>query len=281
MVLPDDLPVYPTHGAGSFCSAPGAADRTTTIGKERATNALLRIDDEDTFVDAVLAGLGSFPSYFTRLPEVNRRGPHLYGSPPALTTLDLGAFLAAIARGAVVVDARPVAEFAAGHIPGALSIALRPVFASWIGWLIAPEAELVFVLDGSQDTRELVRQCLSIGYEDLVGVLDGGIRTWTDAGLATSSIPLLEPDAVVGIVIDVRQHDEFAAGHLPGATNIELGSIGDTVLPDGPVTMMCGHGERAMTGASVLAANGARDLHVLRGGPDDWAKATGETLEVE
>ena len=126
-----------------------------------------------------------------------------------------------------------------------------------------------------------MRQCLTIGYEHLGGLLDGGIRTWTDAGLATSSIPLLDLDAVVGTVIDVRQHDEFAAGHLPGATNIELGSIGDGVPPDGPVTVMCGHGERAMTGASVLEAKGARDLHVLIGGPDDWSKATGETLEFE
>ena len=281
MVLPDDLPVYPTHGAGSFCSVPGAADRTTTIGKERATNALLAIHDEDTFLDTVLAGLGSFPSYFARLPEVNRRGPHLYGSPPELPALDLEAFRAAIARGAAIIDARPAAEFAAGHMPRALSIALRPAFASWLGWLVAPEAELVFVLDDDQDPRELVRHCLSVGYECLVGRLDGGMRIWTDAGLPTSSIPLLEPDAALGAVIDVRQRNEFAAGHLPEAKNIELGSIGDAVVPDGPVTVMCGHGERAMTGASVLEANGARDLRVLVGGPDDWAHATGETLEVE
>jgi glyoxylase-like metal-dependent hydrolase (beta-lactamase superfamily II)/rhodanese-related sulfurtransferase len=280
MVLPDALPVYPTHGAGSFCSAPGASARTTTIGKERATNGLLAIDDEDRFVEAVLASLGTFPSYFARLPEVNRRGPRLYGSLPELPALDLGGFRAAIERGAVVIDARLVAAFAAGHVPGALSIALRPVFASWLGWLVGPDADLVFVVDGDQDTGELVRQCLSIGYEHLVGVLDGGMRAWKAAGLPVSSIPLVGPSAVVGAVVDVRQRDEFAGGHLATARSVELGSIHEAVVPDGPVTVMCGHGERAMTGASILEARGARDVRVLVGGPEDWAEATGEALEV-
>ena len=87
--LPDELAVYPTHGAGSFCSAPGGADRTTTLGRERATNALFRIDDEDTFVEQLLAGFGSFPTYFARLPELNRRGPRLYPQLPRLDRLDV------------------------------------------------------------------------------------------------------------------------------------------------------------------------------------------------
>ena len=83
--LPDDLAVYPTHGAGSFCSAPGGAERTTTLGRERATNPLFRIDDEDTFVEQLLAGFGSFPTYFARLPELNRRGPRRYAQLPGST----------------------------------------------------------------------------------------------------------------------------------------------------------------------------------------------------
>jgi glyoxylase-like metal-dependent hydrolase (beta-lactamase superfamily II)/rhodanese-related sulfurtransferase len=281
LTLPDDLPVYPTHGAGSFCSAPGASARTTTIGRERATNALLAIDDEDTFVRTVLAGFGTFPSYFARLPEVNRRGPRLYGELPELPSLDLAAFQAAIDRGAVVVDARPIAAFADGHVAGALSIALRPVFASWLGWLVDADADLVFVLDDDQKkNRELVRQCLDVGYERLTGHLDGGMHTWIDAGLRVASIPLVAADALEGALLDVRQANEFAGGHLPGATNIELGTIPNSVVPDGPVTVMCGHGERAMTAASILEANGARALRVLSGGPDDWARATGGALET-
>jgi hydroxyacylglutathione hydrolase len=280
LTLPDNLAVLPTHGAGSFCSAPGATERTTTIGRERATNALLAIDDEDAFVDAVRAGFGTFPTYFSRLPELNRRGPRVYGELPELARLDLAAFRAAIDRGAVVIDARPVVAFAKSHAPGVLSIALRPVFGSWLGWLVDPDAELLFVLDDDQDSDELVRQCLDVGYERLAGRLDGGMRTWKDAGLPVASIPLTEPQTLDGVLVDVRQANEFAAGHVPGATNIELGAIAHAALPAQPVTLMCGHGERAMSAASILAARGVCDARVLTGGPDDWAKVTGDPLEV-
>src|SRR5688572_5020772 len=89
--LPDDLAVYPTHGAGSFCSAPGGADRTTTLGKERDTNHLFGIEDEDRFVEELLAGFGSFPWYFLELPERNRRGPRRYDQLPELERLDIEA----------------------------------------------------------------------------------------------------------------------------------------------------------------------------------------------
>ncbi|HEX7070617.1 MAG TPA: MBL fold metallo-hydrolase, partial [Rhodothermales bacterium] len=134
--LPDELAVYPTHGAGSFCSAPGGADRTTTLGRERATNLLFRIDDEDTFVEALVDGLGSFPSYFLELPERNRRGPRRYVAVPELERLDVDAVDRLVESGVVIVDVRPILEFASGHVPGSISIALRPVFASWLGWLV-------------------------------------------------------------------------------------------------------------------------------------------------
>jgi hydroxyacylglutathione hydrolase len=279
LTLPDDVAVYPTHGAGSFCSAPGASERSTTIGRERATNALLAIDDEDAFVERMLASSGTFPSYFSRLPEVNRRGPRIYDALPELAVLDLDAFRRAVDRGAVVVDVRPVAAFAAGHMPGALSNVLRPVFASWLGWLVDAEAKLVFVVDDDQDLRELVRQCLSVGYEHLVGRLEGGMTAWIDAGLPTASIALVDADAIEGGLLDVRQASEFGAGHVPGARNVELGSIRGANLSRAPLTVMCGHGERAMTAASLLRPNSTCELRVLLGGPDDWATLTGRKLE--
>jgi rhodanese-related sulfurtransferase len=281
LTLPDDLPVYPTHGAGSFCSAPGAAERTTTIGAERAHNPLLQCRDESAFVDALLAGFGSFPAFFRRLPEVNRRGPHIYGAMPPLPSLDLETFRAAVAKGAQIVDARPIAQYAAGHIPGSLSIELRPVFATWLGWLVDPSRPVVFVLDDFQDRHEVVRQCLTVGVESLAGELAGGYQSWARASLPAATTDLIEPYALDGnTVLDVRQRDEFVAGHLPGAHNIELGALpraADT-LPTDPLVVMCGHGERAMTGASVLEQAGRRDLAVLVGGPEDWAAASGRTL---
>ncbi|MGW6932916.1 MBL fold metallo-hydrolase [Lentzea sp. NPDC054927] len=125
--LPDDVTVWPTHGAGSFCSAPPGADRTSTIGREKATNPLLRAADEDAFVKELLGSLGSYPPYFRRLGEINRQGV-LVGT-PELPPLEVGAVRRLLANGARLIDVRPVDEFAAAHVPGALSIPLRPVFA--------------------------------------------------------------------------------------------------------------------------------------------------------
>lgn len=278
-VLPDDLAVYPTHGAGSFCSAPGASARTTTIGRERATNSLFSITDEDEFVHELLAGFGTFPTYFGRLPEVNRRGPRLYGDLPRLASLDFVQVERLIETGAVVIDARPISAYAASHIPNSLSIELRPVFASWLGWLVDPEVPLVFVLDTDQDRAALVRACLDIGYEHLEGELAGGIDAWHAAERALATTPLVGPDAPLGgTLVDVRQRNEFAAGHVAGAVNAELGALPEAELPEEPLYVMCGHGERAMTAASVLERRGRPGVAVLRGGPTDRAAATGDSL---
>ncbi len=181
--------------------------------------------------------------------------------------------------GALVVDARPVDAFARGHIPGAVSIALRPQFATWLGWVAAADTPLVFVLDTDQDRAELVRQARNIGYETILGELDGGIAAWIAAGNeveTTALAPVAEPS---GYVLDVRQATEFATGHLPGAINVELGSLDSSSAPAGAVSLMCGHGERAMTAASLLARAGRRDTTVLIGGPEEWASAHG-TLET-
>jgi glyoxylase-like metal-dependent hydrolase (beta-lactamase superfamily II)/rhodanese-related sulfurtransferase len=280
LTLPDDLSVYPTHGAGSFCAAPGGAERTTTIGHERALNPLLQISDESVFVDALLASFGSFPAFFRRLPEVNRRGPHVYGAMPSLARLDLDEFRAAIECGAQLVDARSIDRYATGHVPGSLSIELRPVFATWLGWLLDASRPVVFVLDDDQDRHELVRQCLTVGVESLAGELAGGVTAWAAAGFSVASIALIGPAAIDGgAILDVRQRDEFVGGHLPGARNIELGALaGVDDLPAGHLTVMCGHGERAMTGASVLERSGRADLAVLAGGPADWAATYGRAL---
>jgi hydroxyacylglutathione hydrolase len=280
LTLPDDVAVYPTHGAGSFCSAPGATDRTTTIGRERATNPLLQAPDEDSFVDQLVAGFGSFPAYFSRLPEVNRHATRAYDHVPTLDRLSLDRLRELLDAGALLVDARSIVEFGTGHVPGALSIELRPVFAVWLGWLAEPEAQLLFVHDDEQDRADLVRHCLEVGYENLAGELDGGMVSWRAADLPEGRIPVVRPDQIAALVLDVRQHGEFLVGHLPGAVNVELGRLEATLdsIPASPLVLMCGHGERAMTGASILARHGRQDITVLSGGPTDWAAATGRML---
>ena len=279
--LHDDVAVWPTHGAGSFCSAPPGAERTSTIGIERATNSLLRAADEDTFVRQLLDSLGSFPPYFLRLGEVNRRGPALVEG-ERLAPLTVAEVKRLGRSGADVVDARPPSMFSAGHLPGAVSIPLRPAFATWLGWLIPEGRPLVIVRDTDQDPAEILWQARKVGY-GIVGELDGGHDAWVAAREPTSSIPLVDAGELGGArVLDIRQDREFDAGHVPGADHVELGHLAERPesVPDAPTVVMCGHGERAMGAASLLARAGHRDLAVLSGGPDDWVNATGRQLEV-
>lgn len=263
--LPDTTAVWPTHGAGSFCSAPPGAARTTTIGAEKAANSLLTAPDEDTFVADLNGSLGSYPAYFDRLAAVNRRGPAVLTASPALPPLSSAQVRALLADGGLLVDVRPAAAFAAGHIPGAISIPLRDQFGTWLGWLLPDSLPLAFVTEDGQDLDEIIWQAYKIGYERLAGHLS----TWE--GEQQRLDFLTAEQAGDSPVLDVRQQSEHAAGHIPGAVHLELGDLAGRAdeVPDGAL-VSCGHGERAMTAASLLLRAGRTGLAVLDGGPGDW-----------
>ncbi|GID49443.1 MBL fold metallo-hydrolase [Actinoplanes capillaceus] len=276
--LPDATHVWPTHGAGSFCSAPPGAARTSTIGAEKTGNPLLAAADADAFVAQLVGSLGSYPAYFRWLGELNRRGPAVIDTTPALPQLSAGEVRRLLADGAVIVDVRPVADVAAGHIPSAIAIPLRAQFATWLGWLVRPELSVVIVRNADQDPADILWPALNVGFDRLAGELAGGMHAWTGEVTTTR---LVRPDQVDAPVLDIRQAAEYGGGHLPGAVHLELGDLpaaGDAV-PAGPAVVMCGHGERAMTAATLLERAGRRDLAVLAGGPDDWAAATGRRLQ--
>ncbi|MFE3444316.1 rhodanese-like domain-containing protein [Nocardia sp. NPDC059180] len=286
MTLPDDTPVWPTHGAGSFCSSSLNAERVSTIGRERATNPLLQVDGEDTFVNALLASLGTFPDYFLRLGEINHKGPAVLGETldiPKLTSTQVQELMA---DGAQLVDVRAAADFAAGHVPGALSITLRPVFATWLGWLADPNRPVVIIRAPGQSADDIAWDAAKVGFDSLAGELAGGMNAWTGA-TESREVRLTDANRIAAdppaIVLDVRQGNEFAIGHVPAASNIELAALSGalTQLPTGRVLVMCGHGERAMTAAAILAAAGRTDIQVLDGGPVEYVRATGADLVTE
>jgi hydroxyacylglutathione hydrolase len=279
-ILPDATAVWPTHGAGSFCSAPPGTARVSTIGAEKTSNVLLAAPDEDTFTRRLLASLGSYPAYFGRLAEVNRRGPALVTGIPGLAPLTPAGLRSLLGRGGWVIDVRPVADFAAGHLPGAVSIPLREQFATWLGWLAPVGVPLGFVLAAGQDPAEVAWQALKIGHGDLAGQLDGGMAAWQADGGPVEGTELVTAGRIGGRpVLDVRQAAEYVSGHVPGAVHVELGDLPARIrdAPAGAV-VMCGHGERAMTAASLLRRAGHRGLAVLAGGAADWAAVTGRPL---
>lgn len=276
--LPDNAAVYPTHGAGSFCSTGATRATIGTIGDQRRMNPLLAIEDEDEFVRTLVGGYGSFPPYFLRLRDVNRNGPRLIrelDGPRRLSPIEADEI---VDSGATLIDARSMHEWAALHPVGAISNQLRPAFASWLGW-IAPFGTPIVVLIDEHDLVEAVRQARGIGYDTVCGWIDGGIDAWQKAGLPTVSTHEVDATAAAELtasgatLLDVRQDAEVRLGRIPGAEHIELGDI---IAGKGPrkddVVAFCGHGERSATAASLLESRGFRATNFV-GGFGAWKEA--------
>lgn len=273
--LPATTAVHPTHGAGSFCVAGPAPVSSGTLGQQMAANPLLTIDDEDEFIRRLMSGFGSFPPYFLRLREINRTGPALLselGPPLALDPLQVQA---AVDAGAWLIDARPIAIWAAAHPVGSISIELRAAFASWLGWVV-PFASPVVLLIDDDDTDEALRQARSIGYDAILGSVAGGIDAWIDVGLPVASTEAIAADEAHrrkqrGVpMVDVRQTSELKTARIPGALHIELGDILAGTKVAGPECItFCGHGERSATAASILERHGVKAANLV-GGTSAW-----------
>ncbi len=283
LCLPDEVTVYPTHGAGSFCVAPTSPERVTTIGRERRSNPLAQPQTEKEFVQRALTGLPSYPAYYKHMRPINQRGPNVLGGVPELKPLSAEAVRGLMAQGVSVLDVRAAREFGEKHILGAYGIAVLAPLTTWAGWLIPFGAPLVLVARNSAELDSAVRQLICIGFEDLRGCLDGGLEAWEAAGLPVERV---EKITVAGLrermkedrdllLIDVRQQDEWDGGHIPGATHIENGQLPVIdALPLGrPMAVYCHSGDRSMGGISVLARRGFRNLIEVEGGFSAWIKA--------
>ncbi len=277
--LPDATALYPTHGAGSFCLAASTTVSDPTIGTERRTNPLLQLDDEDAFVRALVSGFGTYPTYYRHLPEVNRRGAARLAElaePAALSPRDASALVKA---GAWLVDARPIQEWAAAHPRDAVSIELRPAFASWLGWVVPFGAAVVLVVEEAR-VAEALSLARSIGYDAVVGWLAGGTAAWQADGLPVDTVEEIDAEdayrrarAGGASLLDVRQDAELESLRIPGAVHAELGDVIAGRIPDVRAAVtFCGHGERSATAASLLERRGIRVAN-LAGGIGAWEAA--------
>jgi hydroxyacylglutathione hydrolase len=282
--LPDDVVVYPTHGAGSFCSAPVSSDRTTTIGRERQWNNLLQAASEDEFVVEALRNLPDYPTYFRYMRAINQRGPRVLNGLPALPPLSPDQVQQQLAQGAAVIDTRKPREFMAGHIPDSYGIPLGAPLSTWAGWVVPFGAPLILIADQPVRREEAVRQLIRIGYDDLRGYLDGGMAAWTGAGLPAQRVPIVPVEELrsqlergaAPIILDVRHDDEWRAGHLPGAIHLDAGRLpmsAPPALKDEPLIVHCAHGDRSTVGISLLERHGYRNLALLHGGYSRWQAA--------
>lgn len=282
--MSDDVQVYPTHGGGSYCVAAQGEERMTSLGKERQTNPLLQAISEEEFVKLSLKGLPAYPAYFTWMRPVNQKGPRILGRIPELSPLSPVEVKKKMEEGALAIDVRRIKDYAAGHIPEAISIVLRDSFSSWLGWIVPPEKPLIFVDTSQRTHEEIVRQCIRIGYDDLAGYLKGGIEFWKDAGypVATSGI-IMPVDLHTKIasgkeitVVDVREDWEWEEGHIPEAIHIPLGELQERIneIPGtNPLAVTCASGARSSSAVSLLQKAGFHDVTNVLGGTTAWAKA--------
>ncbi|MBI4505926.1 MAG: MBL fold metallo-hydrolase [Chloroflexi bacterium] len=281
--LADDVAVYPTHGAGSFCAAAPGSARSTTIGQERLGNPFVRAQTFDDFLH-LARQMPSYPAYYRNMAPLNRHGPRVLGGVPELPPLSPDAVHERLRRGEAVVDLRPVARYLEGHIPGVYHVELRPAFASWVGWLVPFGLPVVLVSDTTAVHDEAVRQLIRIGYDDLPGYLEGGMAAWERAGLPVARLPVLTVEEVRArlwrgeplVVLDVRQDAEWAAGHVPDAQHVEGGRLvgqAGSLARDRQIVAHCGHEARGASALSLLERAGHRDLALMWGGFEAWQQA--------
>jgi hydroxyacylglutathione hydrolase len=279
MALDDRIEVHPGHGAGSLCGAGIGKEPSSTIAAERRQNAMLQHHDREAFVAAVLADIPDTPPYFARMKRVNTAGPALLkdlrtGRLPGIRP---AAAAALAADGALVLDLRDGATFAAGHPYGALNLAFGPKLGYWAGWVVAPDAPLLILADDPAHAEEAATQLLRVGLERIEGTIAGGFDAWTGAGLPVSEIGRMSVGELRAAlqakddlrVVDVRTPREWSGGHIDGSINIPVGQIPARAreLPVGAaIATICEGGYRSSLAASLLAHEGISPLFNVTGG---------------
>ncbi|OBB57813.1 MBL fold metallo-hydrolase [Mycobacterium sp. 852013-51886_SCH5428379] len=273
--LPPDTPIYPTHGFGSFCSATPASGDSSTIEEQRSTNPALT-QDEQSFVDELLAGLSAYPAYYAHMGVINSEGPAPVDlTPPAL--IDPDELRRRIAAGEWVVDLRSRTAFAAGHLPGTYGFELSGSFVSYFGWLYDWGEPVTMIGDSPEQVAEAKRELVRIGVDRLTGAATASVDTLGN-GDPLASYPVVDFDDLATelasgsvAVLDVRQSHEYDKEHIPGATNIALHELPDRLddVPGGPVWVHCGSGYRASIATSLLDRAGVEVVLI----DDAFAKA--------
>ena len=281
MPLPDATLVYPAHGAGSLCGKNMRADRFSTIGTERLTNYALQIQSREEFVRQLTSNLPSRPGYFSQDAQINREGAPALGNLPPLDAISPSQLQEFLADGVLALDVRPMDQFAAGHIPGSINIALSGQFASWTATLLGLYTSPVLVAETDAQAEEARVRLARVGIENLVGKLDGGIDAWRTAGFAVEQIPQMTVEELARKkdslqILDVRREGEFSAGHIEDAAWWPLDNF-NVAAPeidrDRSVAVHCKSGYRSMIACSLLQRAGFNNVVNVVGGFDAWAQA--------
>ena len=275
--LPDEVNVYPTHGAGSFCVAPASSERTTTIGRERKLNPLAQALSEEEFFKRSQQGLPAYPTYYKYMRALNQKGAKILGGVPILKPLSAAEVKSLMGEGVVVLDVRHHKKFGAGHIPNSYGIRVDAPLVVWAGWVIPFGSRILLLGESPAERAEAMRQLIRIGYDDVVGYLEGGIESWAreypvESVRSMNAKELRERIEEVTLV-DVRRDSEWEDGHIAGAIHFEGGRVAWDELPfahDAPLAIQCASGNRSMIAISVLKRRGYSNVIQVEGGITQW-----------
>jgi len=266
-LLPAEADVFPTHGFGSFCAATQSDATESTIGQEKESNPVLT-QDEETYVQELLEGLGAWPAYYAHMMPANAEGPSEPDlSPPA--TADAAELRRRIEAGEWVVDLRNRTAFAAGHAPGTLNFGIDGAFATYLGWLITWGTPVTLLGETPDDVAEAQRELVRIGIDRPAAQATGGPQNWADDQLASFPTATFADLEQVRhhrevVILDVRRADEYDATRIKGAHNIPIHELPSRVseVPAGEVWVHCASGYRASIAASLIDALGRTPIAI-------------------
>ena len=293
MPLADDVIVYPAHGPGSSCGKSLGAETFSTIGEQKQTNYALQPQTKEAFIAAVTDGLSAPPKYFPVNVKINKEGyaaltTVLKKGMKALSILEFKNLLKQDKT--FILDTRNATLFTQGFIPTSISIGLEGRFAEWAGALLPFDETILLVCDEGKEEESIVRLA-RVGFDKVVGYLQGGFSAWQQSGERVDLIVDVEADELAMdipfddhlIVVDVRKETEFADGHVKDAVNLPLNDINDPALmanieDTDNLYVHCAGGYRSVIAASILKKQGFHNLRNVVGG---WGKIKDEKVEIE
>ncbi|MBS1741971.1 MAG: MBL fold metallo-hydrolase [Bacteroidetes bacterium] len=279
MPLPDDVIVYPAHGAGSACGKNMMKETVDTLGNQKRINYALNQPDKASFIKAVTDGLLPPPAYFGLNVAMNKKGYESFDSvlSHGMKALSPDEFEAlAESTGALIIDARAAADFYRGFIPQSINFGLNGDFAPWVGSLIVNVQQAILLVTDEGKEEEAVTRLSRVGFDRVLGHLKGGFAAWLDSGKEADVVDRIsaeqfakEVDIEKDTILDIRKESEYIAEHVENAYNRPLAAINEWIKdinPDEHFYMHCGSGYRSMIAASILQARGYRNFTEIGGG---------------
>lgn len=272
LTLPDSLTVYPGHGAGSACGKNMQKETVDTLGNQRKTNYALNQANREAFVQAVTEGLLPPPGYFGMNVAMNKEGYEDLSvlKEKALKPIAVTALVELVeAEDAVVLDTRGPDDFKSGFIPGSINIGIKGGFAPWVGALLVDvNTPIVLVVDEGKG-EEVVTRLSRVGFDRVIGIVDGGVEAWKSAGFDIEEVERIDPQTFAAKltegdrIVDVRKPGEYEAEHIEDAYSRPLSRIDEWIedaRENQPFYMHCAGGYRSMIAASILKANDIHDF---------------------